>query len=71
MGNFRVVFLQGRNPTQKALEGLVEENPANLILVLPSKPSDLLRSTIRKHADKPVQVFYLAQLQFDIMTHAK
>ena len=71
MGNFSVSFLQGRNPTQKALEGLIKDNAGNLILVLPTKPSDVLRATIRKHVDKSIQVFYLAQLQFDIMTHAK
>jgi DNA-directed RNA polymerase subunit H (RpoH/RPB5) len=71
MGNFRVVFVQDKNPTQKALEGFIEANPDNLLLIIPTRPSELLRASIRSHADKTVQVFYLAQLQFDIMTHAK
>lgn len=78
IGDKTVVFIKTYNPTKTTIDKLVEAYPKNLILVSMLPPSDSIRTHMRTATeDRPsyiadgIQLFHLAQLQYDIMSHKK
>jgi DNA-directed RNA polymerase subunit H (RpoH/RPB5) len=75
VGDHLVIFLTGDNsPTMSAIDKIIKGYEGRNIIIVSAVPiSESTRANMRTHIleSKPVQMFYLLDLQFNKMTHEK